>query len=112
MQVCATFSTAYVHGGRPGILPESVVASAEPPSLWHPLVPEAESDGAAGAPCNGHAAEAAVSAATGGAAVDLAPGNVADGSSSRASVPGRYLDLDTELAYARVRFFPKDTLVF
>ena len=79
-QVCATISTAYVHGGRQGLLPETILTPAGPPSRWHPLVPTPESDGA-----------------TDFLSADASAAKV------QVSIPGLYLDLDTELTYARVR---------
>ena len=92
--MCSTISTAYVHGGRPGVLPETAVAANEPPSLWHPLEPQHGSGnngaGLAGAACaNGHA---------NGHASSHAEGH----EGSKASVPGVYLDLESELAHAQV----------
>ena len=94
--MCSTISTAYVHGGRPGVLPETAVAAAEPPSLWHPLEPAQAGKGrrpavavtADGSLANGHA--------------DHHSNGDADAPSRRASVPGVYFDLESELAYAQV----------
>lgn len=105
-QVCATVSTAYVHGGRPGLLPEDVVDAAAPPSLWHPLVPILESTKADAPLCNGHSAEAGDASVT--VCTDAAPAKLANGNGRKASIPGRYLDLDTELVYARVRLLHSD----
>ncbi len=99
LQVCSTVSTAYVHGGRTGVLPEVAVHPAEPPSRWCPLVDRASSSSslASGDTVNGHSAN-------GGAPNGASPAN---GYSSktrggRASVPGKYLDLGTELEHAKV----------
>ena len=111
LQVCSTVSTAYVHGGRPGVLPETAVAAHEPPSLWHPLEPQRGSGSkGAGRPVavtangslanthgNGHANGHANGQSNG-----LTSGHANRHDGSRASVPGVYLDLESELAHAQV----------
>jgi hypothetical protein len=102
--VCSTISTAYVHGGRPGVLPETAVAADEPPSLWHPLEPQSGGgdDGsgpAVAVTANGSQANGHSSSHSNGHANGHSEGH----GGSRASVPGVFLDLESELAYAQVR---------
>ena len=115
-------STAYVHGGRPGVLPETAVAANEPPSLWHPLEPQQGGGGGVGLTSNGGLTNGHVNGHANGHAGGLANGysnghsnghanghahgddTLAEGrGGSRASVPGVYLDLESELAHAQVR---------
>ena len=119
-QLCSTVSTAYVHGGRTGVLPEVLVEPSNPPSRWHPLEPAAREDGTPagrraygsavrGSLISGHADAATNSTADGDAHSD---GHAAtSGSSNTPSILGGYLDLDTELAYAEVRSLTSTQIV-
>ena len=79
------------------MLPEKVMSPEEPPSRWFSLVDEPETIAANG---NGHTHDVA----DGPDHDSQANGGELDHENSKASIPGRYLDLDTELNYARVRF--------
>ncbi len=97
--MCSTVSTAYVHGGRPGVLPETAMAAARPPSLWHPLEPVQE---------NGKAPSHAVTITANGSLSNGHGEHQLNGSAKaeagrRVSVPGVYLDLETELIHAQAR---------
>ena len=94
--MCSTVSTAYVHGGRPGVLPETAVAAAAPPSLWHPLEP-AQQDGKA----PGHAVTITANGSLANGNGEHHPTGTAKPEGRRASVPGVYLDLETELVHAQ-----------
>ncbi len=80
---------------------------AEPPSRWCPLVDQASSHSlASGDTANGVASGDTANSvsANGGAANGASTANGHNGKTrnGRASVPGEYLDLDTELEHAKV----------
>jgi hypothetical protein len=149
--VCSTISTAYVHGGRSGVLPEVAVNSAAPPSLFCPLVPSkgqngngclagdsasesttavhsnGTANGSAEAICtgNGHAngngytnghSRHSSNGYSNGTTNGHTNGHSRNGSmnghsrhassngfaSQQHSIPGTYLDLESELEFARV----------
>lgn len=88
-----------MHGGRIGVLPEEAVHPAQPPSRWCPLVDQASSSSfASGDTANGNSADGG---ASNGAS--HANGHSSETRGGQASVPGKYLDLDTELEHAKVK---------
>lgn len=82
------------------MLPETAVAADAPPSLWHPL--ESAQNGKASGPAVAITANGSLA---NGHAERHSNGH-ADAPSRRASVPGVYLDLETELEYAQARRWP------
>ena len=100
--MCSTVSTAYVHGGRPGVLPETAVAAAEPPSLWHPLEPAQHPNGKA----PNYAVTITANGTANGSHGEHRSNGTAKAASGRTSVPGVYLDLETELVHAQARQQP------
>jgi len=73
------------------------VAAAEPPSLWHPLEPAQEK-----APSRAVTITANGSLSNGHGERQL-NGSAKAAAGGRTSVPGVYLDLETELVHAQVR---------